>query len=298
MNDRKIELYFLKNLLQIALLGVTIILVSDISLAFHNVRSVTLDVIILITTLVSFILLRSHKFTASVITITTIPLCTMLYQAVTAEDSTIALTAILVIGFAFSILLKGQLMWFMHTITMAGIISVFYVQTHHPEAYMKQDANIVMATGIAYTILYILITFSAAKLKARYDSIHQELIVVNLQLTEKTNEVEEQNEALVRSQEKLSSLNQVLEQSIEERTDRLVKQSEQLLKYSYANAHHLRGPVARVLGLIHLSKIDPSVDLPFLFKKIEHETNEIDSIISRINTELEKASTTEPVSRA
>jgi signal transduction histidine kinase len=298
VNDRKIEYYFLKNLLQIALLGVTIILVSDISLSFHNVSAVTIDTIILVTTLASFILLRSNKFTASVVTITTIPLLTMLYQAVTFGNNTIPLTAIIVIGFAFSMLLKGQLMWFMHTIAMAGIISVFYVQTFHPEAYMKQDANTVMATGITYTVLYILITFSAAKLKARYDSIHQELIIVNLQLTEKTKEIKEQNEELVRSQEKLSSLNQILEQSIEERTNRLIKQSEQLLNYSYVNAHHLRGPVARVLGLIHLSKIDPSVDLPFLFNKIEHETNEIDSIISRINTELEKAGKAEPVSKA
>jgi hypothetical protein len=50
----------------------------------------------------------------------------------------------------------------------------------------------------------------------------------------------------------------------------------------------VRGPIARLLGLINLSKMDSSLEFPELFKMIENETHEIDAIINRISIELEK----------
>jgi hypothetical protein len=45
--------------------------------------------------------------------------------------------------------------------------------------------------------------------------------------------------------------------------------------------------VARVLGLIQLSKMDTTLDLPFIFKKVEEQVLEIDEVVKGINQELE-----------
>jgi signal transduction histidine kinase len=289
MSDSKIEIFFLKNLLQITLIGVGIVLISDIVLTFYDERSVTIDLIILAAAILSFTLLKLQKYKASVLAITIVPLAAEIYQGIASPNSTVPMTVILTIGFTFSILLKGRLLWFMQVITLTGVVYMFTIQTLNPEFYLKSNSNEIITTAITFVILYILVVLSAGTLKARYDSINRELKQANHELIEKSNEIEAQNEELIQSQEKLHSLNQFLEQAVEERTQQVLLQNEKLLKYAYTNAHEVRGPIARVLGLVQLSKVDPSLDLPFIFEKIEHETNEIDAIISRINIELEKA---------
>lgn len=107
------------------------------------------------------------------------------------------------------------------------------------------------------------------------------------ELKDKSDELAAQNEELTQSEENLNKINQHLESLVEERTRKIRKQNELLLKYAYANAHHVRGPVARVLGLIQVSKMKTDLDLPWLFEKVENEAKEIDSILKRIATDLE-----------
>jgi signal transduction histidine kinase len=290
MADSKIELFFLKNLLFIALIGVCIILASDLILTSYDTNSLIIDTIILVSVSTSIILLKTNHYKTSVVTITTVPLAAECFQATQSPNSIVPMTVILTIGFAFSILLRGRILWIMQIATLIGLVVIFSIQMQNPGMYMKGNANELITIGITYVVLYILVVLSAGTLKARYDQINRDLKSANHELIEKTNEIEAQNEELIQSQEKLNSLNQFLEQTVEDRTKKLTEQSEQLVKYAYTNAHHVRGPIARVLGLVQLYKVDPEVDLQFILHKIEHETNEIDSIISRINVELEKSS--------
>jgi signal transduction histidine kinase len=288
MRDAKIELFFLRNLLQITLIGVSIILLSDMVLTSYDEGSVIMDVVILVGVALSYFLLSRRLYKASVIIITSVPLLTMFYHAVAFPDNSVPLTVIIVVGFMYSILLRGKVMWFMHVFTLLGLAIIFTIQSFDPGAYMKANSNEVIALAITYFILYVLLVLSTGTLKSRYDRINRELKKVNHQLAEKTHEIEAQNDQLIKSHDMVNALNQSLEQTVEERTNRIVLQNEQLLKYAYVNAHHVRGPIARLLGLLQLSRIDNTVDLPFIFEKIEHEANEIDTIIKRINVELEK----------
>jgi len=117
---------------------------------------------------------------------------------------------------------------------------------------------------------------------------NNQLNLLNEQLAAQKEEIATQNEELIQSQENLSQLNSHLERLVVERTKEVHKQNEQLISYAYSNAHHVRGPVARVLGLIQLSKMEVDLDYPFLFQKIEEQTKEIDEVVKRINRELEK----------
>lgn len=290
MQATKIELFFLRNLINISLLGVAIILVTDIALTNYDSIAIIMDLVVLVAVLSSFICLRKKLYRMSVIIITAVPLATMYYHAYSFHDNTVPLTVILTIGFIYSILLRGKLMVIMHAITLTGLLCIFTLQSQNPQSYLKANANEIISMGITFFMLYMMVAFSAGTLKRRYDTINNELKAANHDLIEKTNEIETQNEELVQSQEKLHELTQFLEQTIDERTKRLIAQNERIVKYTYVNAHHVRGPVARVLGLAHLAKIDPTVDLKFLIEKITKEAEEIDSIISGINLELEKIS--------
>ena len=60
-----------------------------------------------------------------------------------------------------------------------------------------------------------------------------------------------------------------------------------LVKYSYTNAHHLRAPVARLLGLASIYRVDPNADSIFLITKMIDEANEIDAMVQKITVDLE-----------
>ena len=197
------------------------------------------------------------------------------------------MAVVMVIGFGFSVLLKGRLPLVLHAVTLTGMIIIFSWLSMHPQRYSKPDASEIIVAGVTYVILYLLIAYSSLVLKQRYDEAFKTLAAQNLELIEKTNEIETQNEELVQSHENLHNINNHLESMVNERTEEVQKQNEQLIKYAYSNAHHVRGPVARVLGLIQLSKIETNLDYPFLFQKIEEQTKEIDEVVKGINKELE-----------
>jgi hypothetical protein len=109
----------------------------------------------------------------------------------------------------------------------------------------------------------------------------------NIQLNEKSKEIETQNEELLQIQDNLNALNTHLEEVVNERTAKIQIQNEILYKYSFRNAHHLRGPVARLLGLASIYKLDPTQNADFFVEKMVDQAHEIDSVIKQINIDLE-----------
>jgi len=116
------------------------------------------------------------------------------------------------------------------------------------------------------------------------DEVNQRLLA---ELKDKSDEIAAQNEELMQSEENLSKVNLHLENLVEERTKKIREQNEMLLKYAYSNAHHVRGPVARVLGLIQVSKMKTDLDFPWFFEKVETEAKTIDAILKRIASDFE-----------
>ena len=74
---------------------------------------------------------------------------------------------------------------------------------------------------------------------------------------EKLNEeINEKNEALKTMNEEIQKINNNLEQSVKNRTERILDQNEKLIKYAFINSHEIRGPLARVLGLLYLINLE------------------------------------------
>lgn len=68
----------------------------------------------------------------------------------------------------------------------------------------------------------------------------------------------------------------------------LVELEEKLYKCTNLNSHKVRGPIARVLGLVELSELDKEIDYEWFFLQIKHEVRHIDRIIKRVSRELER----------
>jgi signal transduction histidine kinase len=147
------------------------------------------------------------------------------------------------------------------------------------------DFDLMTMRGIsAYFIIniacYILLT-----MVARNDEVNQRLIV---ELRQKTEQIHDQNRELSRSRQDLIKLNQQLERMVDEKSRDIRKQNEILANYAFTNAHKLRGPVARILGLINVSRLETGLDFSWFFAKLEAETRDIDKVIRSVSEDLDK----------
>lgn len=275
METKNIEKFFLNTILMISISGVLLILVSNIVLYPEDTLSIAISVSILIACIIAY-LIRQRYPTVAVLTVTSVALATMSYQRLTVPNTTTTLSVVMIVGFIFSVMLKGRIMWIMHGITFLIVNTIFVL--HLPDA---------VTAAITYSTLYFILCYATAVLKASYDRIHQHLRNRNIELKEKAIEIATQNEKLIDAQNSLSALNQDLEKVVNERTAKIQIQNEILLRYSYANAHHLRGPVARLLGLASIYKLDPNLSPDFFIEKMVDQANEIDAVVKQINSDLE-----------
>lgn len=286
---KSIEVFFLESLLKISLISIIIVMLVDYFFnRFDVTRSVIVNSAVLFAIVTTFILHRKGFFVTAVLWIGFIIMSAMFYQSISSDAiTTSSMAVVMVVGFGFSVLLRGRLPVVLHSITLMGMTIVFAWLSLHPGSYGEPNASDIIVAGITYGVLYTIIAYSSKLLKQRYDEVYQMLAAKNLELIEKAHEIETQNEELQQSQENLNQLNNHLEQIVYERTNEVKNQNERLIRYAYTNAHHLRGPVARLLGLVQLAKMETNLDYEFLCNKIEEQTHEIDQVVRNINRELE-----------
>jgi signal transduction histidine kinase len=60
------------------------------------------------------------------------------------------------------------------------------------------------------------------------------------------------------------------------------------MDFAFSNAHHVRGPVARMLGLAELLKLDTERDRQWYLENISNEVQQLDEIIKSISRELDE----------
>jgi hypothetical protein len=270
-----IEKFFLNILLRVSIVGVFLVLVSDGLLFPEDTLSILVAATILTACVLSYIIREKYP-TAAVLILTSIVLMAMVYQRWFAPYTTTSLSIVLLVGFIFSIMLKGKTMWIMHCIAFLILNTVFA---------LRVEGSVTAA--ITYSTLYFVLTYATWILKYNYDKMNLHLRNANIELHEKSDEIAAQNEELLQTQDHLNLLNSNLEKEVTERTFKIMEQNEMLIKYSYTNAHQLRGPVARLLGLASIYKLEPNPDYDFFVSKMLDQAKELDEVIRQINIELE-----------
>ena len=127
--------------------------------------------------------------------------------------------------------------------------------------------------------------------KLYYQNLNLEEIVAQrtMELSDANQELQALNEELVASNEEVKTVNDNLEQLVLERTKKVNDQFEKISKYAFINSHHLRAPVARILGLINLINHDSKNAInDELLIKLKESTDELDMIIKSMNRLLDE----------
>ncbi len=282
----KVEHFFLNSLLGISIVGNLLTLTADLLLPPSDYLAIPSDITFTVTLGVAYLLRK--KFPAiSVLILTSVALIIVLYQAFHEPSSSItSLAIILLAGFVISVMLKGLTMWCMHAVTLLSVNTLFLFQFLTPALRYSLTKNDTVSLAITYSILYFILTYAAAVLKQLYDKNNEAVVELYNEVQARNNEIVAQNEELLQIQDHLHDLNLTLEQKVLERTAKIQLQNDILLKYSYTNAHHLRGPVARLLGLANIYHLDKSTDPGFFVEKMRAEAENIDIVIKQINKDL------------
>jgi len=152
------------------------------------------------------------------------------------------------------------------------------------------------------------IVTGALSLKFVMEKTERENILANDKLSEAFRSVEAQNEEISAQKEELSenqrlllSANDLIEKqktelqhqvnevnaNLKKVNAELVKQNSELMQFSYTISHNLRGPIARLLGLTHLSEMSGSAyvdkETGTIMNHIKTSAEDLDKIITDLN---------------
>jgi signal transduction histidine kinase len=100
------------------------------------------------------------------------------------------------------------------------------------------------------------------------------------------------NEDIIKKNEIIEMANHNLERKVAERTSSIVALNKRLIEYSFHNSHRVRGPLARILGLLNLMKIffsgggRRSTEEIEYFTMLNKSAEELDNSIREITTFL------------
>jgi len=90
----------------------------------------------------------------------------------------------------------------------------------------------------------------------------------------------------------IEKLNRELESKVELRTKMLKEQNAKLIKYAFVNAHVLRAPVSRILGLVNLlikSETPRPTEDKEIIEHLNESSKELDSVVRNLSVTLQES---------
>jgi tetratricopeptide (TPR) repeat protein len=121
-----------------------------------------------------------------------------------------------------------------------------------------------------------------AALNEEISAQQEEVLTQRDSLAQKNSEIEIMHQQVV-------TTNQNLERIVEERTNSLEKQNEQLIEYAFINAHKLRAPLASIMGLVNILRMKPyDKEQEDILKHLATSSKQLDDVIRSINKSIEK----------
>lgn len=116
-----------------------------------------------------------------------------------------------------------------------------------------------------------------------------EVIQQNHTLSEQSTELMSQAEELKSSHEELITMNDNLEDIVTQRSQEIVEKNNMLEEYAFINAHKLRAPVARLLGIMQIIELSKdTTEIEFYLQLCNTEIKDLDRIIWAIKEAIEE----------
>ncbi len=172
------------------------------------------------------------------------------------------------------------------TLFAYGITTLLLSSTEILDSFSAVNSNYTVLSRevdfFTHTALLFLITFY---LKEKFVSYRKSVELANERLRVSSEKLIEQTQQLQQQKANLTRLRNHLEKAVIEKISEAQNKSEILQEYSFINAHHVRAPLARVLGLIPLIELEHTENSTReSFRKIKNDAEEIDGILSKINS--------------
>jgi signal transduction histidine kinase len=149
---------------------------------------------------------------------------------------------------------------------------------------LRQSLYFEYITSLLVVTLF-LVQFNYGKKLRKYSTSLEDLV------GERTEELRSTVEELNHANEELTSMNDGLDLMVKNRTTELEERNYQLTEYAFINSHLLRAPLARILGLtdlIRMESTDPKTQE--LMDKLFNSCEELDEIIKLMSTQLSDGS--------
>ncbi|WP_462251300.1 hypothetical protein [Ekhidna sp.] len=168
------------------------------------------------------------------------------------------------------LLTKGYMRYFI-AISLSAICLILFTDVLTFHGYINYKQLI-----IDYVVNLIFIAVFMVFFKFNFDNDQDKLLKKNLELENMYYKLSLQVKELEDTNEEIQAIRDNLQQKITERTEKLEKENEKLLEYSFINAHLVRAPIANILGLTQLEYSNPRI------KEIKKSVQEMDEIVRRI----------------
>ncbi len=169
------------------------------------------------------------------------------------------------------------------------VLVVCYIEVSHSEwiSNVRDKDPVLMNIAEIFArvlnVLYIVYLY-----KKEFEKERARVFETNGKLEEANAEVYAQNEVI-------ASYNRSLEVLVEERTKDIQSLNQKLIEYAFFNSHKVRGPLARILGLIYLIRLTKSVDqnenthsIDDQIEMLEKSATELDDVIKAITVLLDE----------
>ncbi len=117
-----------------------------------------------------------------------------------------------------------------------------------------------------------------------------EIEAKNIEIEAQQRDINLQNQELTALNEELVQINEHLDEMVHERSLALERQHQQLLEYAFFNAHNLRAPLARILGLVEVMRLSEAEKHDAeLLALLRASAQELDEVVHQIQHSLGEA---------
>ena len=123
------------------------------------------------------------------------------------------------------------------------------------------------------------------------NKLNQELTEVNKEIQATNEELRTSEEELLASGEELKQINENLNALVEHRTQTIINQNKRIIHHAFINAHKVRSPLARILGLVNLIGHEAELNKngQELLKHLNQSATELDDILKEVRVNLDQA---------
>jgi signal transduction histidine kinase len=168
----------------------------------------------------------------------------------------------------------------LYGITLFIFSQIYSVETPSPDG----DLYFVLSIQFIFIIVTIALLLFTFYLKSRFTSYRKYIELTNARLMNSTQNIAAQTAQQQTLNIELSAIQNNLEELVEAKVKEVRQMSAVLREYAFVNAHHVRAPLARILGLINLlDKHGMSADTANVVNAIQSEAQEMDKIIKKID---------------